>query len=95
MTRSRVVLPAPLEPISPVNSPAPTAKLTWSRICRPPSDTLTPSTSSTVAPRQIRRHSGRRHGRGTVTRHSCSVEVPVVTAFSMALTSASIQDWKS
>ena len=35
ITRSSVVLPAPLGPISPVNSPARTVKLTSSRICRP------------------------------------------------------------
>ena len=35
ITRSSVVLPAPFEPISPVNSPAATVKVTRSRICRP------------------------------------------------------------
>jgi len=47
ITRNNVVLPAPLEPIRPVNSPAATVKVTPSRICRPPSATLTPSTAST------------------------------------------------
>ena len=36
ITRSRVVLPAPFEPIRPVNSPAATVKRDVSRICRPP-----------------------------------------------------------
>ena len=50
ITRSNVVLPAPFGPIRPVNCPAPTVKLTSSRICRPDSDTLTPATPRTSCP---------------------------------------------
>ena len=44
MTRKSVVLPAPLEPIRPVNSPGMMRKRTSSRIRRPESETPTPST---------------------------------------------------
>ena len=98
ITRNRVVLPAPFEPMSPQNPPASTENDTRSRTRRPPSDTLTSSTRSTVSGAahagavSERRPSGCRHG---VSRHAhrCWVEAPVVMAFSMALSSAIIQDW--
>ncbi len=46
ITRSNVVLPAPFDPISPVNSPARTEKQTSCSTCRPANETLTPSTPS-------------------------------------------------
>ena len=46
ITRNSVVLPAPFEPIRPVNSPARIEKLTSSSTVRPPSRTVTPSTRS-------------------------------------------------
>ena len=79
-----MVLPAPFEPISPVNSPAPTLKLTLSRTLRPDSDTLTPSTPRT---------SGAAGSAPSGPRHRCSVDTPLATAFWIAWTSASIQDW--
>ena len=83
ITRNSVVLPAPLEPISPVNSPGPIAKLTSSSTVRPPSRTLTPSTLSTSS--------------GPVSAgrsdHSFWVETWSVTARCSASTSASIHDW--
>ena len=65
ITRSKVVLPAPLDPMRPVNSPAPTSKVTSSRIVRPPSTTPTCSTRSTgsaagAAAPAVRRGRGRR-----------------------------------
>src|SRR5262245_61214646 len=44
--RSRVVLPAPLRPIRPANSPARTSRLTPRRIVTGPIETCTPSSDS-------------------------------------------------
>ena len=85
ITRNKVVLPAPLEPISPVNSPARTLKLTSSRIWRPDSDTLTPSTRSISLARRAGWRQASITGAGSRRRS--------VTAFWMAFTSASIHDW--
>ena len=84
ITRSSVVLPAPLGPISPVNSPAWTVKLTSSRICRPAK-----RDADLVDVQDL----GRGGGAGVVGHHSFWVEILLATAFSMAFTSASIQDW--
>ena len=44
--RRRVVLPAPFEPMSPVNSPDWTKKVTSFRTCRPPKEMLISFTDS-------------------------------------------------
>src|SRR5262245_26657114 len=46
MVRSSVVLPAPLRPMRPANSPAPTSRLTWRRMLTGPTETETPSSRS-------------------------------------------------
>ena len=77
MTRSSVVLPTPLDPMSPVNSPGRISKET---------------SSSTVATREGDAHPVDLGGPGRIA-HRCSVEVPCSTAAWIAATSASIQDW--
>ena len=79
MIRSNVVLPTPLDPMSPVNSPLWTSNETSSRMVRPEKEIPTLST--------VRTGTGRNVG------HRCSVEVRWATAASMAATSATIQDW--
>ena len=76
-TRRSVVLPTPLDPMSPVNSPWRISNETLSRIFRPEKETPMSSTSRT----------------GAGADHRCSVEVPCTTAALIAATSATIQDW--
>ncbi len=85
MTLSRVVLPAPLEPISPANSPWRRLNPTSCRISRPESQTLTPST--------VRTSSGAPACGPGAHGTSLCVETPLVTALDSACTSATIQDW--
>ena len=77
MIRRRVVLPTPLEPMSPVNSPL--------------SDLERDAVEDRSARRRRYADVVDLENRGVG--HRCSVEVPWTTAALMAVTSASIQDW--
>ena len=77
MTFSRVVLPAPFGPMSPVNSPARTVKETSTQDL--------PAAQADADSVQLKEL--------LPGHHRCSVETLLVTALFRALTSASIQVW--
>src|ERR687892_2342993 len=76
MVRISVVLPAPLRPMRPANSPAPTCKLTLRRMPTGPIETEMPSSRSMRFPNHVAAHFGCvQHLRGrTIGNHAAVVE---------------------